>query len=184
MRHPIENARETLLANGRKALINKGYANLNIKELAADCEMSTGSVYSYFSGKDDLVIQIMGRDWDAIIETARIETVGCKPLKTKLKHVCDGFVDFVRAYRLSFGGNARISKANLQSRAHYMQRMCDAIAALLRAESAKGLLTVHIDPEPAAYLLTHLFVAIGRNPSISFDQLWDCLAFEYCGKGY
>lgn len=183
MRHPIKNAMETLLANGRKALIDKGYANLNIKELAADCEMSTGSVYSYFSGKDDLVLQIMGRDWDRIIATAMSEAKGDGPLRGKLKHVYDGFVDFVLDYRFTLGGSARISSANLESRALYMQKMYDAIAALLRAEAAKGLLSDHIAPEAASYLLTHLLVAAGRNPSISFDKLWNCLAFESCVKG-
>jgi len=173
MRQQIENAREKLFEQGRRVLIEQGYERLNIKRLATACGMSTGSVYSYFDGKGDLVLQIMGRDWDKIIDAVRRETAGTKPFREKLVPVYRSFVRFEREYHLTSGG--RVSKAGAECRAWNMRRMYDAVAELLRTEMDCGHLSRSVDPESAAYLLTQLFAAAGRNPDISFDQVWEFL---------
>jgi AcrR family transcriptional regulator len=71
MSHKIENARENLLKNGRNALISGGYDNLNVKELAAQCGMATGTFYQYFHNKDDLVMQIVYESCEVIPENIR-----------------------------------------------------------------------------------------------------------------
>jgi len=173
----IENAQEKLLTQGRKMLVTQGYGYLNIKALAAGCGMSTGSVYSYFRGKDDLVEQIMERDWNKVIAVTQAETCKTAPLVEKLERIYDAFVRFENDFHLSAGGNMRISQVDSEFRARNMRQMYDAVASLLQAEIARGLMPQDLDTRSTAYILVQLFTSAGRNPGITFDDLWSCLAF-------
>lgn len=53
-----EEARERLLHSALALFAEKGYANTSISQIARHSGMAKGSVYHYFSGKEDLLLQI------------------------------------------------------------------------------------------------------------------------------
>ena len=70
MSQKIENAKQALTEQCRQFLLNNRDGSLgkfNVRELTAQCGMATGTFYHYFKNKDELVVQILGSDWDDII---------------------------------------------------------------------------------------------------------------------
>lgn len=58
-----EESRQKILNTTRELLIGSGYDSFNIRSVASACNMSVGTLYHYFPGKDDLVRDAMLRDW-------------------------------------------------------------------------------------------------------------------------
>lgn len=59
----IENVREQLLAEARKQILERGYANTTVRSVAGACGLGVGTVYNYFPSKEMLVATFVYDDW-------------------------------------------------------------------------------------------------------------------------
>lgn len=64
----IEKLREELISEVRRELEEFGYSKLTIRTVAANCRVGVGTVYNYFSSKDELVASVVAEDWMKIVE--------------------------------------------------------------------------------------------------------------------
>jgi AcrR family transcriptional regulator len=56
----LEEIRKEQVINAtKKLIIDKGYSNFSMKDVAAEMDMSTGLIYHYFENKDDLLLQVL-----------------------------------------------------------------------------------------------------------------------------
>lgn len=67
----IEDLRGTILREARPILLDHGYENLTIRNVARICDVAVGTVYRYFDSKDELVMEIMNGDWTPVMENIR-----------------------------------------------------------------------------------------------------------------
>lgn len=58
--------REDIIKVGREIVSQKGINNINIRLMAEECNVSVGSIYNYFSNKDELLIGIVESIWREI----------------------------------------------------------------------------------------------------------------------
>ncbi len=91
----IEDAKESILHCTRKHLSETGYASLSLRLIAKECHLGVGTIYNYFSSKDDLVAQIMLEDWlkclaemDRHIDGAYDAETGLIQIQQILKNYC------------------------------------------------------------------------------------------------
>ena len=59
----IENVREQLLAEAKKQICERGYANTTIRSVASACGLGIGTVYNYFRSKEMLIAGFVLEDW-------------------------------------------------------------------------------------------------------------------------
>jgi len=79
----IENLENRLKAEARKQIETIGYAAMTVRSVAAACGVGVGTVYNYYSSKDDLAAAYMLEDWDrciAVIERAGAGASGPEPV--------------------------------------------------------------------------------------------------------
>ncbi len=67
----IENVREQLLAEAKKQIAERGYANTTIRSVAGACGIGVGTVYNYFKSKDMLIASFMLEDWQECLADIR-----------------------------------------------------------------------------------------------------------------
>lgn len=67
----IENVRESLIAEAKKQVTEKGFSAFSIRSVAKACGIATGTVYNYFDSKEMLVASFMAADWMAVINTMK-----------------------------------------------------------------------------------------------------------------
>ena len=59
----IENAREQLLAEARRQVMERGYTETTIRSVASACGLGVGTVYNYFASKEMLIAAFVYEDW-------------------------------------------------------------------------------------------------------------------------
>jgi AcrR family transcriptional regulator len=64
----IENVQEKILLGGKKLLLEKGYQDMTLREVAKSSNIATGTIYNYYASKDFLVAEIMWDDWKKCME--------------------------------------------------------------------------------------------------------------------
>lgn len=83
----FDNLKETIIQESRKLLSNKGYKDLNIREIAKNCDIASGTFYNYFSSKDDLILEIVREDWRQITDLIEDLKVTYEPCKEKFRKI-------------------------------------------------------------------------------------------------
>jgi AcrR family transcriptional regulator len=51
--------KEQVLNATKKLIIDKGYSNFSMKDVASEMEMSTGMIYHYFENKEELLLKVL-----------------------------------------------------------------------------------------------------------------------------
>ena len=181
MSQKIENAREKLMTSGRNFLLrNRDGKNgkFSVRDLTTECDMALGTFYRYFQSKDDLVRQILSEEWDKMIDSLDPIMQSDTTLFEKVRGIYEQIDEFESNYRFSAMGLLNSSAESLSFREQNMRKMYDKIEAFLQQEIDCGRLVLSADLKSASYLLVQLFISTGRNPAMSFEDLWACMTFR------
>ena len=76
----LEKRKQETLDVALRLLLERGYANLNMDELAVEAGISKPTLYQYFDSKEDLVAKAMGRMFEKMEELIP-EPSGSSPLE-------------------------------------------------------------------------------------------------------
>lgn len=92
----IADTKNKILESCRNQLFTSGYASVSIRSIAKDCQLSSGTIYNYFSSKDELIATIMLKDWiellsqmDQKIDSVRSLNEGLMIMYQSLKSFCE-----------------------------------------------------------------------------------------------
>ena len=164
----IENLEQRLKDAAGEQVREVGHAAMTIRSVASACGVGVGTVYNYFSSKDDLLASSMQDDWIACVasmeEVANSETTA----EAVARAVYDGLVDFSRrhdhifrdeAAAESFAKSFRIYHGVLRSQlAAPMRRfISDDFGAEFAAESLLTWTMAHKDFDTIWSQLRKLF---------------------------
>ena len=61
-------SKEDILSVSRELAAEKGIQEINMRSVAARCGVAVGSVYNYFSSKNDLMIAVIDSIWNEIMQ--------------------------------------------------------------------------------------------------------------------
>ncbi len=64
----IQNVREQLLAEARRQIAERGYAQTTVRSVAGACGLGVGTVYNYFESKDVLIASFLFEDWKQYLD--------------------------------------------------------------------------------------------------------------------
>ena len=59
----IENIPEQLLTEAGRQIADRGYGKTTIRSVAGACGIAAGTVYNYFSSKEEMIAAYVARDW-------------------------------------------------------------------------------------------------------------------------
>jgi AcrR family transcriptional regulator len=99
---PNEEVRGRILEAAALLIADGGFPALRIDELAASAEISVGTFYLYFEGKDDLFVQLVESFTDQLCERFRVASVEGGTVVERLGRRLDAYLDFVEENRRGF----------------------------------------------------------------------------------
>lgn len=67
----IENLKEKIQEEANRQMQEVGYGAMTIQSIAKACGVGVGTVYNYFSSKDEIVIACVAADWMECMDTIR-----------------------------------------------------------------------------------------------------------------
>ena len=59
----LPGVRSTIMEASRKQLLEGGYGAMTLRSVAAECGISIGTIYHYFSSKDELILTLVNEKW-------------------------------------------------------------------------------------------------------------------------
>lgn len=63
----LRNVKEDILAVTRQLIKDTGYSDLNIRKIASECGVATGTVYNYYSSKNQIIGEILLNEWNLML---------------------------------------------------------------------------------------------------------------------
>lgn len=127
----IENLRERLLDEAREVLLAKGLDALSVRDVAAACNVAAGTVYNYFSSKEELVAHAILSDWLNQMSQLRKKIASCSSINDGLLAIRLALKDFSSRYRLAFAQSDVSLAGSAYTTRHAMLR--DQLVELLDA---------------------------------------------------
>lgn len=85
--------RERIMAEATILLVERGYREVSIEEIAVASDTAIATVYQYFDGKADLLYRILMRGSEGIHYVIAQQTAGVVDPAEALQIIMDGFVD-------------------------------------------------------------------------------------------
>lgn len=59
----INGLRESIIAETKRQMLTKGYSNVTVRSVVEGCGISVGTLYNYFSSKEELTAAFLLEDW-------------------------------------------------------------------------------------------------------------------------
>lgn len=109
--NPPNTSREEIMRVSRKIVSEKGLPALNMRALAKECGIALGTLYNYYSDKDELVVAAIESVWQDILEKSAPDSgVRFSQYVTQTAHIIErlkDYPDFLAAHSISVAGSAK-----------------------------------------------------------------------------
>ena len=127
----IENLESKLIEEAKKQLETCGYSALTIRSVAKGCGVGVGTVYNYFSSKDDLLATYLLSDWkDCMAAISDVSLRSDSPAPV-IRYMFDQLLGFAQRHQAIFRDQAAAS-AFAGSFSHYHGLLRTQLSAPLR----------------------------------------------------
>ncbi len=160
----IENLSEKLITECAGQIESNGYRAMTVRSVARECGVGVGTVYNYFSSKDDLVAHSLLRDWNGRMEKIRKCADEDPDSRTLCRCIYGEISGFMESHAELFSDSRARKSFEVSSRQYH---------SLLRDQLAEPLKSVCEDlccAEFAAEALLTWTVA-----EWTFEELWSLL---------
>lgn len=132
----IENLECRLLEEAKKQMAEAGYSAMTIRSVAKACGVGVGTVYNYFSSKNDMIAAFMLEEWDRCISAvSEVSRCADSPLPV-VQCVHEQLVQFSRRHRCmfrdkteaaSFAGSFSVYHGRLRGQlAEILRKFCES----------------------------------------------------------
>ena len=110
--NPPNTSREEIMRVSRKIVSEKGLPALNMRALAKECGIALGTLYNYYSDKDELVVAAIESVWQDILEKSAPDSgVRFSQYVTQIyARILSGlkdYPDFFAAHSISVAGSVK-----------------------------------------------------------------------------
>jgi AcrR family transcriptional regulator len=164
----VQARRRQILSAALRAFAHQGFHRTTMQDIFREAELSPGAVYSYFSGKEELIGAIIGEMMGFLAETTALFS---EPLpEGRLRRPGEALVEVIDRYQQLelgtleerarifphlVGEQQRNPQLNAAVRAG-IERLRQGFEALARAAQARGELDPALEPEHFARLCISL----------------------------
>lgn len=156
--------RETLILNAAEdVLMEKGYYDSSIDEIAGRVGVAKGTVYLHFPSKEDLVIAIFARDMQAFAQGIQtvigVKQTAKEKLSALLEYLYSGFFSKRTHLLYSIFTNAELRRIFMEKR-NCLRDIWDQIAAQVTALLEEGKSAGEFDPAIPTSVMRSAFLGL------------------------
>ena len=157
-----EHRREEIIDAAQKIFFQKGLVATTMDEIAEAAELSKGTLYLYYSSKEDLYLTVMIRGMDILYDMFSQGISSGEPTLKTIAGLGESYYEYFKQhrnyYRMShFFENPQfhkqVSPEMLQSCAAGNQKVWQLVVNLIKRGIDEGVLQKNIDPKNAAVIL-------------------------------
>ena len=94
----IPELKKRLIETGRKLLLTGEPKDFSLRSISSECGIAVGTVYNYFTGKDQLIVAVLIDDWNKVLDDMKKSAQKADSFSMGLSHVYDDFANFILKY--------------------------------------------------------------------------------------
>jgi AcrR family transcriptional regulator len=95
----IENPKQLILSKAKEILYKEGYSKLSMRSLSKECNIALGTIYNYYPGKKELVIEMMTEYWQSFLCSVQNIANSDENIYTKLHNIFSELGVFIESFR-------------------------------------------------------------------------------------
>ncbi len=167
----LVNIKAEIIQTTRKMILEKGYENLNIRDIAKRCGIATGTFYNYFRSKQEIVSSLLDADWKAfrlsILRQTNTDQPPMGQLELMYVNLKEMIADIHSIWAAGFpedlesGTMSKLQRIKKDLRAEFSQHITEVIRG-------------HVEAEQEAFIadfIARVFFSYAYEAQTGFDAL-------------
>lgn len=172
----LDSPRQRILENARQLLMEYGYEEFSIREVAKSCGLAVGTIYNYFSTKHDLVVQIMLEHWENYLRM--VDEIGREDegLFVKLRKTFEQLELFIGTFhgvwiKANIDTREFHTKEKLQKHKDFIDRLACVLTELIEREVKNNAdLQLPVDTQSFARFIIQNFLIISQMHQFEYAE--------------
>jgi len=155
----IENPKQLILSKAKEILYNEGFKNFSMRSLSSKCDIALGTIYNYYSTKEELLIEMMTDYWKEHLYILEDIVNSDDTLYIKLNEVFNKLSIFIKTFKEiwlkpELYQKPDCIKKSLKQENIYMEKLIIIIEHILLNEVEKTNIKLKLDSyETAKFIL-------------------------------
>ena len=170
----LYNVKEMIIKEGQHLLEANGYSNLNIREVAKNCNIAVGTLYNYFSNKDELVEEIIFTHWEEILVHIDLLPTSKDTLKGKLIALSKYLDSFFKNYSSVFSDMLESKSAHCP-RYEIFPHLFEVIETMINIAIEEGEINPPLSGKKLSKILVPSMFFITKIEDITFEDYYSIL---------
>ena len=164
----IDNLKEQIQKEALRQILSEGYSKTTIRSVAKGCNIAVGTMYNYFSSKDELISSFMLDDWRLCVK--KMTTIDTDDVENYLRQLQGALNEFVRKYENLFldqDAQRVFASVLVQRQVQFRKRLAEIVVIVLE----------NVDYEDKEFLSEHIAESIIRwtMADIPFDKQYSII---------
>lgn len=129
----IKDAKRTIIREAKRLLLRDGFSEFNMRTVAKNAGVASGTLYNYFPSKDYLIVSIMLEDWESALIRMEEQTPLAATATEGFSMIFQAIHDFADLYRTTwqcFRGAADYPWIREKYHKSLIDQLCDQILPL------------------------------------------------------
>ncbi len=168
----LENVKEEIIKVAREMVLVERITNINIRDLASRCNISTGTIYNYFNSKQDIIISVVWQEWHSTIDSIDKYNVSTNHYMDKLSFVFSSLRLFLNAvHNIDYGNyfdylELQKTMCMKNNKKDIHELLCTKIST-----SLSDVDTINKNDNVLFSLIAKIFTSYALDSNINFDTL-------------
>ncbi len=163
----IDHLEEQIREAAKDQVLNLGYDKTTIRSVAKKCGIGVGTVYNYFSSKEELVASFMIEDWHTALGS--MKALSTQDPEAFLRGIHLSLLSFINAYRPLFSQAGAYPSGSVFAERH--RQLCDVLGGIILPLCSK---TSEPDPEYLSVFLAEALLSRTMRGD-DFEQIYGVL---------
>ena len=115
----LDNVKADLISHTRKLLQEKGYGAVSMRAVAFECHIAPGTIYNYFSSKDEMIAACMSEDWGNTLDSMKGLVGRFRSIKEVISAIYESIVEYTGSHYRLFEDPEAVESYRISSKKYH-----------------------------------------------------------------
>ena len=171
----IENPKKLILITAKEILYNEGFKRFSMRTLSKKCGIALGTIYNYYSTKEELIIEMMTDYWKEKFYILQDIVNSNDTLYIKLNEIFNELSIFIKTFKEiwlkpELYENPDCIKKSLEKENIYIEKLVIMIENILLEEVEKNKINLKLDSYETAKFILMNFITMSQMPIFKYSS--------------
>ncbi|MBU3181382.1 TetR/AcrR family transcriptional regulator [Clostridium psychrophilum] len=171
----IENPEQLILSRAKAILYNEGFKKFSMRNLSEKCGIALGTIYNYYSTKEELIIQIMTDYWKDHLYILEDILNSNDNLYIKLNEIFNKLNIFIKTFKAvwlkpELYENPDCIKKSLEKENIYIEKLVIIIEKILLKEEENNKIKIRLGSYETAKFILMNYITMVQMPIFKYSS--------------